>query len=290
MTSQKSRTRNLVFRLFIPLFLTVLLLIIIGLWPFKSAIFARAHSWQQLNDIVIPHMTIETPTGSGPFPVVLIIPGCEGVKPERAEPRMEWLVKQGYMAVMVDSHKGRGLDEDTVCGGHALWGAERAGDIYVALEAIRQHPKADTSNIALLGYSHGGWAIHDALSYQGDTPYALASAPPDALQSVKAAIVYYPYCGLPSRARYTYSNPTPLLIINAGEDTTVNPAECEAMADKWITRGLPVQSITYPEAGHGFDISGHKNANPTVHQQALSAVAQFLNEAFSPKAEKPAPE
>ncbi|WP_066016882.1 dienelactone hydrolase family protein [Endozoicomonas atrinae] len=289
MPAVNNRTRKLAFRLSIFLLLIVTLLSFIGLWPYKNTILADTQSWQQLNDIVIPHMAIETPTGNGPFPVVLIIPGCEGVKPERAEPRMDWLVKQGYMAVMVDSHTGRGLDEDTVCRGYALWGAERAGDIYVALEAIRQHPKADTDNIALLGYSHGGWTIHDALSYHGNTSYALASVPPDALQSVKAAIVYYPYCGLPSRARYTYSNPTPLLIINAGKDTTVNPTECEAMANKWITRGLPVRSITYPEAGHGFDISGHKNANPTAHQQALSAVAQFLNEAFSPKAEKPAP-
>ena len=55
------------------------------------------------------------------------------------------------MAVMVDSHKGRELDEDTVCGGYALWGAERAGDVYISLDYIRQHPKANTSKIALLG-------------------------------------------------------------------------------------------------------------------------------------------
>lgn len=288
MSAKNNRTRKLAFRLSICLLLFVTLLIFIGLWPYKKAILADTQSWQQLKDIVIPHMTIETPSGSGPFPVVLIIPGCEGVKPERAKPRMDWLVEQGYMAVMVDSHKGRGLDEDTVCGGHALWGPERAGDIYVALEAIRQHPKADTDNIALLGYSHGGWTIHDALSYNGNASYALASTPPQVLQSVKAAIVYYPYCGLPSRARYTYNNPTPLLIINAGEDTTVDPAECEAMADKWVTQGLPVRSITYPAVGHGFDVSSHKNSDPGTHQQALNVVKEFLKDAFSPATEKPA--
>ncbi|WP_263078223.1 dienelactone hydrolase family protein [Endozoicomonas sp. Mp262] len=251
-------------------------LLVVGLWPYRSAIFVKNRSWENLNDIVTPFIAIKTPEGTGPFPVVLVFPGCEGVKPERAKPRMDWLVNAGYMAVMVDSHSGRGLNEDAVCSGYALWGSERAGDLYIALNFIKHHPLANTNKVAILGYSHGGWTILDALSYNGKLPRGLDSAPEDLFSMIKAAVVYYPYCGYPSRARYSFSSPIPLLAIHAGQDSTVDPEACTHLMTSWQNQGLPITSITYPNIKHCFDIAGHKNFDPKAHDKVLSALAEFL--------------
>ena len=276
-------------RLFSSIFLglTGLLLIILGLglWPYKDAIWVQTKNWQQLKNTVVPYLQVYQPEEKGPFPVVLVIPGCEGVYPDRTQSRVDWLTDQGYMAVVVDSHTGRGLDKDVVCGGYALWGAERAGDVYVALDYVRQLPNADHDRIALLGYSHGGWTIFDTFSYNGQTPYALESIPDNLLSLVKAAVTYYPYCDIPSRARLTYNSSIPLLTLNAGQDKTVDAESCEVLLRSWKDQELPVTTITYPDVDHGFDVSNHKNYSPVVHQQALQQVAQFLKKNLTTKSQ-----
>ena len=281
MPTKNPRIRKLVYFISIALLIAAMAFVALGVWPYAKALLAKNKSWQQLNDIIVPHLSVATPADAGPFPVVLVIPGCEGVYPGRTRLRMHWLVEQGYIAVMVDSHKGRNLDNKEVCHGRALWGRERAGDIYVALNYARQLPKADTDNIALLGYSHGGWSILDALSYDGQPPYALDAAPSDILQSVKGAIVYYPYCDFPARARSEYNSTIPLLALHGATDTVVNPRSCDTMMKSWQERKLPVTSITYPNTGHGFDILTHKNFLPDIHNQALDEVSHFLKSLFA---------
>ncbi len=280
MPTKNPRIRKLILILSIVLFLIATILLVIGLWPYRSAILVNSKSWQQLNDTISPYITIKVPEGNGKFPVVLVFPGCEGVKPERAKPRMNWLAEQGYIAVMVDSHSGRGLDEDTVCDGYALWGSERAGDIYVALNFIQHHPQADINKIALLGYSHGGWTILDALSYNGTPPRGLDTVPDNLLNQVKAAAIYYPYCGYPSRARYTFNSPIPILAIHAEQDTMVDPQACKTMMHAWQEKGLPVTSLSYDNTGHAFDVIGHDNFKKESHLKALNALASFLSQAF----------
>lgn len=250
--------------------------LLVGLWPYKRAIWVENSSWQKLNDTILPFIKVRTPVGSGPFPVVLVFPGCEGVRPERAKPRMDWLVQAGYMAVMVDSHSGRGLDEDTVCNGYALWGSERAADLYAALAFVRSHPLADSNRVALLGYSHGGWTILDALSYNGKPPRGLDSVPDNLMTMVKAAVVYYPYCGFPSRARYLFSATVPLLAIHAGGDTRVDSKACVRMMASWQAQGLPVTSQIYPFVDHAFDVEGHRNFDEPAHRLALKQLKDFL--------------
>ena len=108
----------------------------------------------------------------------------------------------------------------------------------------------------------------------------LASVPDNILHSVKAAIVYYPYCDFPVRARYRYNSTIPLLMINASEDTAVNPQSCSDLASSWQARGLPVTLLTVPGAAHAFDVSVHQNFNASLHQQILDDLSAFLNNTF----------
>ena len=280
MSSQKNHTRKLKFKLPILLLGITLLLLTAGLWPYKQAIIVKSKNWQELSDIVLPHITVAKPDKAGPFPVVIVLPGCEGVYPERTQQRVDWLNAQGYMAVVVNSHKGRQLNAKSVCSGKALWGQERVGDVYIALDYVRTLPDADAGKIALLGYSHGGWTILDALSYDGAPSYGLTTLPENILHSVKGAVVYYPYCDFPSRAARDYNSTIPLLAFHAGSDSVVNPQSCNTMMTAWQNQGLPVTSVTYDSVEHGFDVASHRHFAKDTHQQALDEVAHFLQRIF----------
>ncbi|WP_108258135.1 dienelactone hydrolase family protein [Mangrovicoccus ximenensis] len=77
--------------------------------------------------------------GAGPHPVAILLSGCDGV-----HDNMYWwaeeLAEQGRAALILDSHGPRGLDRleswRLVCAGQVMPGAERAGDLVAALEAI----------------------------------------------------------------------------------------------------------------------------------------------------------
>src|SRR2546428_838236 len=59
--------------------------------------------------LAIPAETYK-PGGSGPFPAVVLLHGCEGVS-ENSRRWAQWLTEQGYVAVVVDSWTPRGLKE-----------------------------------------------------------------------------------------------------------------------------------------------------------------------------------
>ena len=68
MSTKNPRTRKLILIISVVLLLLAIFLITLGLWPYKNALLAGTKSWEQLDSIISPHITIETPTGSGPLP------------------------------------------------------------------------------------------------------------------------------------------------------------------------------------------------------------------------------
>ncbi len=93
-----------------------------------------------------------------------------------------------------------------ICSGQLLTGSERAGDVAVALDAVRAMAFVDPDRLALIGASHGGWAVLDllALHAAGEAP-PIREAWPESLArrglaGVNAAVLFYPYCGPLSRA------------------------------------------------------------------------------------------
>lgn len=82
--------------------------------------------------------------------------------------------------------------------GSTLSPAERAHDLYEALHIFRRDEKVDSDNLAIVGYSHGGSTVLEALTLNkneipppGDNEF---SPEEHSLKGVRAAIVYYPNC------------------------------------------------------------------------------------------------
>ena len=143
------------------------------------------------------------PDGPGPHAGAIAASGCDGVHDNMAF-WAEAFARRGRATLIVDSHAPRGLSRfeiwRLVCAGLALRGAERAGDITVALHALAALDGV-TDNVVLLGASHGGWAVMEfvALTTSGETPPGLTRwpAPPSQLLArVSALVLLYPYCGI----------------------------------------------------------------------------------------------
>ena len=210
-----------------------------------------------------PHYRIERPEGDGPFPTALLLSGCDGPRDNLA--RWAGMLKaRGWASIVVDSHAPRGFGDfqiwRLICAGQLLTGAERAGDIAVALADIRSLPFVDADRIALVGASHGGWAILEFLTFasRGEVPPTLTAWPEAIAQAplagVSGAVLLYPYCGQLSRvARRGWTKPVPVLFLLVENDAIADETACLRVARREGDRGLPVETHVIPGVTHGFD-------------------------------------
>jgi dienelactone hydrolase len=157
---------------------------------------------------MMPYADIVKPEGPGPFPVVVQMHGCGGKKDFQRTWAQE-AVKAGWAAIVLDSYGHRGISRlgayATVCTGSRLWGRERAGDLYAALAWARAQPWADGDRMVAAGWSHGGWAVLDALAMAPGAEMAdatkLEGLADEPLAGVVGAFLVYPYCSFGCVAR-----------------------------------------------------------------------------------------
>ena len=224
-----------------------------------------------LQPVLRPHDTVLTPVGAGPFPAVMVLHGCLGVRSKDTR-WAEHLRQVGYVALVVDSMTGRGMtsreDLSSVCRGTSLWGSTRADDIRASLAHLRTLPYVDAGRIAVIGFSHGAWAALDFLS----------TTSPDDVHGLRAVVGFYPYCGVASRARWMgWRVDVPTLHLLAGQDTVVSAAQCQSLAERQASGGRPVSFTVYPEARHSFD---WRSSDATA--DAERRVERFLAQHLTP--------
>ena len=91
----------------------------------------------------------------------------------------------------------------------------------VLSDEIRKFSFVDKERIALLGWSHGAWAIMDllAMDVPHELPTNLSRFPGRPLVGVKGIVLLYPYCGVPAKARRRgWPSDIDVLMLMAGED------------------------------------------------------------------------
>ena len=251
---------------------------LLGLYPYRAALLPAAGQTAQLKQHLAEHLTLFTPTrGSAPFPTVLAFHGCGGQRQSMVDNLNSWLLPAGYAVLYVDSFAARGIEDwQPVCDGKLLWGNERAQDVYAALELAASMPQVDAQRLAIMGFSHGGWAILDALAYGGAAVHGFSQPDQHALGLVKAAITYYPYCGYPAQLHQHSNAPhaIPLLMLLAGKDSVTDHQQCLDSLDQLkLDR---IQLVQYRDAEHVFDQPSPMN----TYQPALAADAHQQTLAF----------
>ncbi len=261
-------------------------------------VFSRYRGWtvtrlapDALSALLAPAYRVLKPAGEGPFPVALLFSGCDGPR-DNALRWGERLNAAGWAAIVVDSHGPRGLTDHEVwrlvCAGQILMGSERAGDVLIAIDDARRMPFVDPERIALVGASHGGWAIMDLLAMNPPErlPYNLAGVRPDApadpLAGVVGVILLYPYCGEANLARGGgWRQPIPTLFLLSRDDYVAPSGKCEEIADMLLAEGVPVETVVIEGVTHGFDQEERSGFSPlefnaAATEEALNLGVDFL--------------
>ena len=186
------------------------------------------------------------------YPAIVLLHGCGGMYTERGQltgRHRDWAQRfaaWGFVALLVDSLGPRGFGPLCELKDRPIhpW-QERTLDAYAALEYLVARADVDRKNVFVMGWSHGGSTV---------TGVVRADAPGQRADGIrfKAAIAYYPGCERPLRAK-SYHPTVPLLIQHGQVDDWTPAAPCVELATKMQQTGLPVETILYPEAHHGFD-------------------------------------
>jgi dienelactone hydrolase len=183
---------------------------------------------------------LSLPTGQGPFPVVILLHGCNGISRANMRRWSDRLTEWGYGAFVLDSFRGRNVT--SVCAPEdqpKVTPLDRAGDVLNAALALSSHPAVDGKRIGVIGFSHGGSTAVTV------TRKAFEKFQPGL---IKASINYYGSCRGPE-----VHGTTPLLSLNGDADTWGNPATTCAAFQSALPAGAITQLHTYQGVVHSFD-------------------------------------
>jgi carboxymethylenebutenolidase len=220
-------------------------------------------------------MYASVPSGSGPFPAVVIAFHVGGVDDfDRA--MADRLAEEGYVAVVPDMfHR---LSEEVMAGprldrlGH-LSDPQIIADVNAAMGFLQGHTSVDSDRIGITGFCMGGRVT-----------WLLAAANP----AFKAAVPYYggnimvPW-GDAAQSPFELSSgiKCPVMFHFGAEDPNPSPDD-QVKLDAELTRlGVPHEFYSYPGAGHAFmDFTNperyHKEAADASWPRTLEFFAKHL--------------
>jgi dienelactone hydrolase len=200
----------------------------------------------------------------------------------------EWS-QAGYIAILVDGFGPRGypkgfprfsydsrpeeLNEVTV----------RPLDAYGALAYLRSRPDVIADRIGLQGWSNGGSAAISTISV--DAP---GIASPTPATGFRAALVFYPACGLKGHFEDKPFRPyAPTLVFHGTADEEVSYKRCAALVEKSRANGGNVEIKLYRGATHSFDSPSRKrqrvDANSDATEDAVERSLRFFARYLAPR-------
>jgi len=216
--------------------------------------------------------------GTGPFPAIILMHGCDGMEWERRQATWQLLkgyaeryVTHGYVALVLDSFAPRHVTN--ICGNGSIVSPQRrAWDAYSAASFLVSLGYVDRQRLVLQGDSHGGWT----------TLVALQKGEWHAPEHFAAGIAWYPYC-LDSTGFVT-----PVLILIGEADDWTSADRCKRLVERLRNQPgtLPIVLRAFPGATHAYDYpfpprvnaQGHHMAyDPGATNESWQAIDTFLN-------------
>jgi dienelactone hydrolase len=234
-------------------------------------------------------------------PAIVLMHGCAGMVDARgalAPRHRDWaerFARWGFVTLLTDSFNPRGVKALCELKDRPIhpW-TDRTLDAYAALDYLVSRSDVDPNAVFVLGWSHGGSTVMSVV--RREAPGRRADGP-----HFKAAIAFYPGCIGPLQQK-SYQPSMPLLILHGEADDWTPAQPCVDLAHKLGASGLPVQTITYPNAHHAFDAptgqvhfvpnvwnprapgerGAHVGPNPQARLAAIGDVQRFVNQMLRP--------
>jgi dienelactone hydrolase len=181
------------------------------------------------------------PDGEGPFPAVIGLHGCAGMRDKTKQKLADEFVARGYVVLLVDSFATRGIDQACTSGGFTNF-FRRRQDAYGALVFLSSQSFVDPRRVAAVGFSQGAWVTLSVAE-----PNSFERFLPASDVRFRAAAAFYPLC----KAAVARPGIPTLILIGALDDWTP-AADCSNKITSWGNDGPPVELVVYPGAHHGF--------------------------------------
>ncbi len=207
--------------------------------------------------------TLVRPAGEGPFPAVVQLHGCEGLKAQSYR-WARWFADRGYVSLVVDSFGPRGVKGDCRTGPDEPPITARFDDAMGALRYLQSLSFVRGDRVASIGWSQGG-------------VYAMSVINGPSLERARTRGVDLPAVGFAAGIGIYPGGCTslteqlvirPLLVLIGGADDWTPAARCVRMVEAMKARGADVSIVVYPGAYHYFDVEG----------QPLAVLAEVENE------------
>ena len=252
-----------------------------GWFTKKETVAAHLERVESGFDLVLPEAV------EAPAPVAVLLPGCLGTRRHHRDWAF-FLRQNGWASLTVDSFGPRGVEDfarlKAICEGARPWGFERAADIVAAILYLEQRPEIDSERIALFGWSNGAWAVMDALSFgPRSKPTNLVALDASWSRGVRAAVLFYPYCGFGSRSSSKgWTASPPAILFLPGQDKNILPETCAATAETLRSAGADIRTVHFDHDTHWFDnpedfaLLSHQ-FNPESVAHARRAVIELLS-------------
>ncbi len=177
------------------------------------------------------------PPGTGPWPVVIVVPGSLGVAPSHVF-KAELLTDAGIAACVIDPFGGRRVTS-TVANQAQYSFAASAWDVLATATLLHDREDIDSSRIGAQGHSRGGSAVLSA---------GLVDTAGVSLHAVYAA---YPWCG--QQFERPDVGDTIIRAVIGDRDEWCLPQQVQAHVHAMRLAGNDAQFRLFPGAHHSFD-------------------------------------
>ena len=184
------------------------------------------------------HYRLEKPKGAGPFPAVMMVPGCSGfdaeIQREFYDSIQNQLVELGFVTLRVDYLAARNVSS---CA-NAVSTEEVATDIGIGAEYLKKQAFVKRGSLNVLGWSYGAAGALQALGHTHSREPV----------EVDAVVAYYPACFY---VQQRWDTEVPVLVLVGLMDKVAPERNCTSLFS-----GLPNERLivrTYKDAHHAFD-------------------------------------
>ncbi len=207
------------------------------------------------------------PSGTGPFPAVLVLHGKGGQNTQTRD-RVSWFATQGYVAFAPDYFTPIGMTAEKFTVSFYLNNVDQAREVLGnGLEALKSLSYVAPGRLGVNGHSLGGY-----LSF-------ILGTRDDVKGIVSVSGAYAPT----APARYSLSDicaeiKAPVLMFHCVPDTLVPIDHANTASNLLQSKGKQYEYIVYQDGGHTFDVPGGATYSATATADYPQKMLAFFKE------------